>query len=100
MANRKIAIGAIAALALVGSGCSASDTDEQHHSDPNKSQTAYTSQPSPTPTVFKQKYLGDADGEAAIVEVNTAKQKRKFRASNVGISFEATDLADQRLDPA
>lgn len=100
LANRKIAIGAIAALALVGSGCSASDTDEQHHSDPNKSQTAYTSQPSPTPTVFKQKYLGDADGEAAIVEVNTAKQKRKFRASNVGISFEATDLADQRLDPA
>lgn len=98
--KRNTAIGAIVVLAFVASGCSSSETDDSHHSDPGSSQSTRATQPSPAPTEFKQKYSGDADGEAVTIEASTAKEKMKFRSGNVGISFEATDLADHRLNPA
>lgn len=81
--------GGVLALALVLSGCSWFDPDGSSPS----------SDPSPTPTEFEQSKV-DASGAPADVTVTADKTGPSFRADNIGVSFEATDLADPRLDPA
>ena len=39
-------------------------------------------------------------GEDAVVSATTDRTGPSLTADNVGVSFEATDLADPRLDPA
>ncbi|UVI36688.1 hypothetical protein [Brevibacterium spongiae] len=81
--------GGVLALALVLSGCSWFDPDG----------SSPTSDPSPTPTEFEQSNV-DASGAAADIAVTTDQTGPHFTADNIGVSFEATDLADPRLDPA
>ncbi len=87
--RRSIQGGALA-LALVLSGCSWFDPDG----------SSPTSDPSPTPTEFEQSNVDVASGAAADVTVTADKTGPGFTADNIGVSFEATDLADPRLDPA
>ncbi|WP_227492861.1 hypothetical protein [Brevibacterium sp. CFH 10365] len=86
--------GGVVALALVLSGCSWSDSDG---SSPSAEQTP---EPSPTPTEFEQSFADAVSGEAAEVTATAERTGAGLTADNVGVSFEATDLADPRLDPA
>ncbi|TGD31047.1 hypothetical protein EB835_10605 [Brevibacterium sp. S22] len=81
------------ALALVLSGCSWFDSD-------GSSPSGQSPEPSPTPTEFEQSFAGDVSGEEATVTVGDDQTGAAFAADNIGVSFEATDLADPRLDPA
>ncbi|SDT18007.1 hypothetical protein SAMN04489752_3597 [Brevibacterium siliguriense] len=81
------------ALALVLSGCSWSDSDGSSSADQSP-------EPSPTPTEFEQSFSGDISGDDAVVTATTDRMGPSLAADNVGVSFEATDLADPRLDPA
>ncbi|HJA59794.1 MAG TPA: hypothetical protein H9788_01650 [Candidatus Brevibacterium intestinavium] len=81
------------ALALLLTGCSWSDSDG---SSPSADQTA---EPSPTPTEFVQSFAGAVSGEEATITVGAEQHGPGFTADNIGVSFEATDLADPRLDP-
>lgn len=81
------------ALALVLSGCSWFDSDDS-------SSSSQSPEPSPTPTEFEQSFAGAISGDDAVVTASTDKTGPGLTADNVGISFEATDLADPRLDPA
>ena len=81
------------ALALVLSGCSWFDSDDT-------SSSSQSPEPSPTPTEFEQSFAGAVSGDDAVVTASTDKTGPGLTADNVGISFEATDLADPRLDPA
>ena len=85
--------GGVVALALLLSGCSWSDSDG---SSPSADQTA---EPSPTPTEFVQSFAGAVSGEEATITVGAERHGPGFTADNIGVSFEATDLADPRLDP-
>ena len=84
--------GGIVALALVLSGCSLFD--------PGGSPTEQSPEPSPTPTEFEQSFAGAISGEAADVTATAERTGPGFTTDNIGVSFEATDLADPRLDPA
>lgn len=81
-------------LALLLAGCTGAERDG---SSTNSTQTP---EPSPTPTVFEQSSSDGIDGESATVSASTDKKSRDLGADNLGISLEATDLADSRLDPA
>ncbi|AZL04623.1 hypothetical protein CXR24_02660 [Brevibacterium aurantiacum] len=81
------------ALALVLSGCSWSDSDDSSSAD-------QTLEPSPTPTAFEQSFADTVSGDAAAVTATAERLGPGFTANNIGVSFEATDLADPRLDPA
>jgi hypothetical protein len=85
--------GGVVALALLLAGCSWSDSDG---SSPSADQTA---EPSPTPTEFVQSFAGAVSGEEATITVGAEQHGPGFTADNIGVSFEATDLADPRLDP-
>ena len=85
--------GGVVALALLLTGCSWSDSDG---SSPSADQTA---EPSPTPTEFVQSFAGAVSGEEATITVGAERHGPGFTADNIGVSFEATDLADPRLDP-
>ena len=85
--------GGVVALALVLSGCSWFDSDDT-------SSSSQSPEPSPTPTEFEQSFAGAVSGDDAVVTASTDKTGPGLTADNVGISFEATDLADPRLDPA
>src|SRR5699024_723605 len=65
-------------------------------SSPSADQTA---EPSPTPTEFVQSFAGAVSGEEATITVGAEQHGPGFTADNIGVSFEATDLADPRLDP-
>ena len=82
--------GGVVALALVLSGCSLFGPDG----------SSPTQDPSPTPTEFEQANVDSASGDPASVTVTADQTGPAFRADNIGVSFEATDLADPRLDPA
>ncbi|WP_228281630.1 hypothetical protein [Brevibacterium pigmentatum] len=86
--------GSVVALALVLSGCSWFDSDD---STPSAEQTP---DPSPTPTEFEQANVDSASGDAASITTTAEQTGPSFRSDNIGVSFEATDLADPRLDPA
>ena len=86
--------GGVVALALVLSGCSWFDSDG------SSSGSTPSAEPSPTPTEFEQSFAGDVSGEAAEITATAERTGAGITADNVGISFEATDLADPRLDPA
>lgn len=49
--------------------------------------------------MFEQRHLTKIGEGSASIGASTAKQQGEFRPENVGVSFEATDLADLRLDP-
>ena len=85
--------GGVVALALVLSGCSWFDSGDS-------SSSSQSPEPSPTPTEFEQSFAGAISGDDAVVTASTDKTGPGLTADNVGISFEATDLADPRLDPA
>jgi hypothetical protein len=85
--------GGVVALALLLAGCSWSDSDG---SSPAADQTA---EPSPTPTEFVQSFAGAVSGDEATITVGAKQHGPGFTADNIGVSFEATDLADPRLDP-
>src|SRR5699024_8095856 len=82
--------GGVVALALVLSGCSWFDSDDSSPSP----------DPSPTPTEFEQAIVDTASGESATVTATADRTGPRFTADNIGVSFEATDLADPRLDPS
>jgi hypothetical protein len=86
--------GGVVALALVLSGCSWFDSDG------SSSGSTPSAEPSPTPTEFEQSFAGDVSGEAAEITATAERTGAGITADNVGFSFEATDLADPRLDPA
>lgn len=65
----------------------------------SSNEASTSAEPSPTPTVFEQKFSSDTRGEAATLSLSDEKTKKSFRADNIGISFESTVLADRRLDP-
>ena len=85
--------GGVVALAFVLSGCSWFDSNDS-------SSSSQCPEPSPTPTEFEQSFAGAISGDDAVVTASTDKTGPGLTADNVGISFEATDLADPRLDPA
>jgi hypothetical protein len=87
-------LGGAVALALVLSGCSLFDPDG------SSSSSGQSPEPSPTPTEFEQSFAGAVSGEAAAITVGVDRTGAAFDADNIGVSFEATDLADPRLDPA
>ncbi|MCF2585809.1 hypothetical protein HU144_00710 [Brevibacterium sp. UCMA 11752] len=82
------------ALALVLAGCSPTDSDG------SSSSGDQSSEPRPTPTEFEQSFADAVSGEAAAVTATADRLSPGFTADNIGVSFEATDLADPRLDPA
>ncbi|MDN6192413.1 MAG: hypothetical protein L0J32_10980 [Brevibacterium sp.] len=90
--KRSIPCGVVA-LALVLSGCSWSDSDDSSSAD-------QTLEPSPTPTAFEQSFADTVSGDAAAVTATAERLGPGFTSDNIGVSFEATDLADPRLDPA
>ena len=92
MQTRAAAVAACTALVLLA-GCTQSSSDD------SSTTSNTTSQPTPTPTEFEQQTSGDFDGEDASIVTSTQKSQRSLRSENLGISFEATDLADPRLDP-
>ncbi|MCU4298314.1 hypothetical protein D3I60_14745 [Brevibacterium permense] len=81
------------ALVFVLSGCSWFDSG-------GSSSSGQAPEPSPTPTEFEQLFAGDVSGEAAAVTATAERAGAGLTADNIGVSFEATDLADPRLDPA
>ncbi len=85
--------GSVVALALVLSGCSWFDSD-------GSSSSNQSPEPSPTPTEFEQANVDSASGDAASITATAEQTGPSFRSDNIGVSFEATDLADPRLDPA
>src|SRR5699024_555554 len=85
--------GGVVALALVLSGCSWFDSDDS-------SSSSQSPEPSPTPTEFEQSFAGAVSGDDAVVTATADRLGSRLTADNVGVSFEATDLADPRLDPA
>lgn len=85
--------GGVVALALVLSGCSWFDSDDS-------SSSSQSPEPSPTPTEFEQANVDSASGDAASITATAERTGPSFRSDNIGVSFEATDLADPRLDPA
>ncbi|WP_219922095.1 hypothetical protein [Brevibacterium oceani] len=93
MKIRRRVLGGAVALAFVLSGCSLFDPD-------GSTSSSQSPEPSPTPTEFEQSLDGSVSGEAATVTVGTKRTGAAFAADNIGVSFEATDLADPRLDPA
>lgn len=94
MGIRRSIQGGVVALALVLAGCSWSDSNG---SSPSTGQTA---EPSPTPTEFEQSFAGTVSGEAASVPAAAEELGLGMTSNNIGASFEATDLADPRLDPS
>ena len=78
------------ALALLLAGCSWTDSDG----------SSLSTGESPPPTEFEQSFADTVSGEAAVVTATADLLSPDFTADNIGISFEATDLADPRLDPA
>src|SRR5699024_4955662 len=68
--------------------------------DDSSSSASQSPEPSPTPTEFEQSFAGDVSGEAATVTARADRTGPSLTADNIGVSFEATDLADPRLDPA
>lgn len=90
---------ASAVLTCVVSGCSSSEPQDEEQSGSATNSSAPTTNPSPTPTDFRQNLSGNA-GETARIAVSTDTEKRRFRSDNIGVSFESTDLADPRLAPA
>jgi len=82
--------GAGLTLALLLAGCSWTDADDSSSS----------ASQSPTPTEFEQSFADTVTGEAATVTATTDRTGPGLTADNIGVSFEATDLADPRLDPA
>ena len=85
--------GGVVALALVLSGCSWFDSD-------GSSSSSQSPEPSPTSTEFEQANVDSASGDAASITATAEQTGPSFRSDNIGVSFEATDLADPRLDPA
>lgn len=90
---RRSVQGGVVALALVLSGCSWFDSD-------GSSSSSQSPEPSPTPTEFEQANVDSASGDAASITATAERTGPSFRSDNIGVSFEATDLADPRLDPA
>lgn len=86
--------GGVVALALLLAGCSWSDSGGA------SSSSDQALEPNPTPTEFEQSFAGTISGEAAAVTATAERLGPGFTSDNVGVSFETTDLADARLDPA
>lgn len=87
-------VAAIAATLAI-SGCSVIPSSRDS-SDWSQTQSAA---PSATPSTFVQQLNSRAAGVAGTIEVTDDRADRSFSPANLGISFEATDLADPRLDP-
>lgn len=86
-------VGALAS-ALVITGCTIGSPTQ------DSATNSATSTPSPTPTVFAQNLGSGPTGDAGTIAITEDRASEDFGESNIGISFEATDLADPRLDPA
>lgn len=58
-----------------------------------------SAEPSPAATAFEQELPPSIAGQPQIIAPSAQKEGKKFRAGNIGVSFESTTLADSRLDP-
>lgn len=83
----------VTVLGIALSGCTDSKSGD------GRSESHQTAEPSPTPTSFKQILGSKIHGESANINISSDKADQRFRAGNIGISLEATDLSDPRLDP-
>ena len=92
--KRKLQVVGALASALVIAGCSFNPSTR------NTATESAAPTPSPTPTVFTQNLGSGPTGDAGTIAISEDAEGEDFGASNIGISFEATDLADPRLDPA
>lgn len=73
-------------------------------SDPSVSGTSAdggstSAESSPTATVFEQQLSTPIAGQRQVITPTTQHASKKFRAVNIGVSFESTTLADARLNP-
>lgn len=92
MRRRVVSVG-VAACLLLTSACT---SDGPFDSVPTH--TGPT--PTPTSTEFIQEFTGPVNGDVASIGTSEKATSTKFRDDNIGISFEATELADPRFDPA
>lgn len=86
---------AVCTIAVLLAGCSHVNPDQEQSAHNNSA----SAESSPTPTVFEQRISSDLIGGAAGIGITGKKLGHALAPENVGISFEATDLADPRLDP-
>lgn len=54
---------------------------------------------SPEASEFEQVFISGANGHSGIVDIDQKHTDRTLSVSNIGVSFESTDLADSRMDP-
>lgn len=80
---------------LVFSACTSGPPDSGGSADDDPP----SAEPGPTATVFEQELPQSVAGQPHVIAPSTQKAGKKFRAGNVGISFETTTLADSRLEP-
>lgn len=85
---------AVCVMALLLAGCTGPESDRSPTNSPQ------TPEPSATPSEFEQIFTNSVMGRTATVSVTVASQHQVIRPDSLGISFEATDLADLRLDPS
>ncbi|WP_236586911.1 hypothetical protein [Brevibacterium casei] len=86
-------VGALASV-LVIAGCSFNPATRDSGTESSASSLG------PTSTAFAQNLGPRPTGDAGTIAISEDGSGEDFGASNIGISFEATDLADPRIDPA
>lgn len=94
MWDRVLVAAGACALTLLLAECS----DSEPGAAPS-SGTIQSPEPSPTPTEFEQTSLTEVTGGSTSIKASAEKTEHSLRADSLGLSFEATDLADPRLDP-
>lgn len=92
--KRALAVVSVTSL-LVLSACTSGPSEAGSSADGGTT----SGEPSPTATVFEQQMPTDVAGQRQIITPSTQQTSKKFRAGNIGISFESTTLADTRLEP-
>lgn len=94
--STKIAIAAASVASLfVLSACTSDSSDSGSSGDGGLN----SAEPSPTATVFEQQLPQTTEGAQQVITLTPQQTGKKFRADNIGVSFESTTLADSRLAP-
>ena len=83
----------VCAIAVTLTGCTWTDSEKP------SAESTQAAEPSPMPTAFEQAWASYVSGDTTDIGVSSKKRHQGFTPDNLGISFEATDLADPRLDP-
>ncbi|WP_309131153.1 hypothetical protein [Brevibacterium sp.] len=81
----------MAVCVLLTSACTLEDRSDAQSTEASESST---------PQIFTQKFTGPINGDPTTINISDKRTGKKFRDDNIGISFESTELADPRIDPA